>query len=180
MSKIKVSSMRDLTDASGFSFSGGGITAVGTLTVSNITINGIIQGQSAYTIPPQAGNAGKFLASNGTDLEWRTASIASGIRSMQVWTSNGTWTRPTGVRSIIVRVTGAGGGVGRRQRRLRARCAHACGSLRRECRSSATYRGCMCDRCTQPCVARLPRAASWSELLLHSTCTGRDAGRTGV
>ena len=110
MSKIKVSSMRDLTDASGFSFSGGGITAVGTLTVSNITINGIIQGQSAYTIPPQAGNAGKFLASNGTDLEWRTASIASGIRSMQVWTSNGTWTRPTGVRSIIVRVTGAGGG----------------------------------------------------------------------
>jgi len=110
MSKIKVSSMRDLSDAAGFSFSGGGITAIGSLTVSNITINGQIQGQSAYVIPPQAGNSGRFLASTGSGLEWREAATATGIRSMQVWTSNGTWTRPTGVRSIIVRVTGAGGG----------------------------------------------------------------------
>jgi hypothetical protein len=110
MSKIKVSSMRDLTDAAGFSFSGGGITAIGSLTVSNITINGQIQGQSQYVIPPQAGNSGRFLASTGSGLEWREAATATGIRSMQVWTSNGTWNRPTGVRSIIVRVTGAGGG----------------------------------------------------------------------
>ena len=29
---------------------------------------------------------------------------------MQVWTSNGTWSRPSGVKSILVTVTGAGGG----------------------------------------------------------------------
>ena len=102
--------MRDLSDAAGFSFSGGGITAVGSLTVSNIIINGQIQGQSQYVIPPQAGNAGRYLASTGSGLKWRVAATSTGIRSMQVWTSNGTWSRPTGVRSIIVRVTGAGGG----------------------------------------------------------------------
>ena len=68
--------MRDLSDAAGFSFSGGGITAVGSLTVSNITINGQIQGQSQYVIPPQAGNSGRFLASTGSGLEWREAARA--------------------------------------------------------------------------------------------------------
>ncbi|BCU94931.1 MAG: hypothetical protein CM15mV7_0210 [uncultured marine virus] len=62
MSQLKVASIRDLTDARGFSLSGGGISAVGTLTVGNININGQIQGQSTYVIPPQTGNSGKFLA----------------------------------------------------------------------------------------------------------------------
>ena len=110
MSQIKVSSIRDLTDASGFSFSGGGITAIGDLTVSNVTISGQIQGQSAYIIPPQAGNSGKALQSTGSGMQWAEISSGSGIRSMQVWTSNGTWSRPTGVKSIIVTVVGAGGG----------------------------------------------------------------------
>ena len=110
MSQIKIASIRDLTDAAGFSFSGGGITAVGTLTVSNLIVNGQIQGQSAYVIPPQAGNSGKYLQSTGSGMVWGELNAASGIRSMQVWTSNGTWTRPTGVRSICVQVIGAGGG----------------------------------------------------------------------
>ena len=29
---------------------------------------------------------------------------------MQVWTGNGTWNRPSGVRTIMVTVTGSGGG----------------------------------------------------------------------
>ena len=29
---------------------------------------------------------------------------------MQVWTGNGTWSKPQGIRSILVRVVGAGGG----------------------------------------------------------------------
>lgn len=33
-----------------------------------------------------------------------------GIQSIQVWTGNGTWTRPTGVRYIKVQVQGAAGG----------------------------------------------------------------------
>ena len=39
-----------------------------------------------------------------------TGGGSTGIRSMQVWTSNGTWTRPANCKSIIVTVTGAGGG----------------------------------------------------------------------
>jgi hypothetical protein len=110
MSQIKIASIRDLTDAAGFSFSGGGITAVGTLTVSNLVINGQIQGRSSYVIPVQAGNAGKYLQSTGSGLQWAAVSTTTGIRSMQVWTSNGTWNRPSGVKSICVQVVGAGGG----------------------------------------------------------------------
>ena len=110
MSQLKVASIRDLTDARGFSLSGGGISAIGTLTVGNININGQIQGQSTYVIPPQTGNSGKFLSSDGSGLSWREVSTSTGIRSMQVWTSNGTWSRPSGVKSILVTVTGAGGG----------------------------------------------------------------------
>ncbi len=110
MSQIKVSSIRDLTDATGFSFSGGGVSALGTLTVSNINISGTIQGQSDYIIPPQAGNAGRALQSTGSGLQWADVASGSGIRSMQVWTSNGTWTKPSGVSTIMVTVTGAGGG----------------------------------------------------------------------
>jgi hypothetical protein len=110
MSQIKIASIRDLTDVSGFSFSGGGITTVGTLTVSNVIINGQIQGRSAYVIPAQAGNSGSFLQSTGSGLQWAAISAATGIRSMQVWTSNGTWSRPSGVKSICVQVIGAGGG----------------------------------------------------------------------
>ena len=110
MSQLKVASIRDLTDSRGFSLSGGGISAVGTLTVGNININGQIQGQSNYVIPPQTGNSGKFLSSDGSGLSWKEVSTATGIRSMQVWTSNGTWSRPSGVKTILVTVTGAGGG----------------------------------------------------------------------
>ena len=110
MSQLKVASIRDLTDARGFSLSGGGISAIGTLTVGNININGQIQGQSTYVIPPQTGNSGKFLSSNGSGLSWQEVSTSTGIRSMQVWTSNGTWSRPSGVKTILVTVTGAGGG----------------------------------------------------------------------
>ena len=110
MSQIKVSSIMDLTGAKGFNLGGGGIMTVGTLTVSNLVINGELYGDSNYIIPAQGGNADRYIKSNGTSLEWAEAAGGAGIRSMQVWTSNGTWNRPTGVKSIIVTVTGAGGG----------------------------------------------------------------------
>ena len=110
MSKVKVSSIMDLTGAKGFLLGGGGIGTVGTLTVSNLVINGEFIGDSNYIIPDQGGNQDKYLQSNGTSLQWAEVSGGAGIRSMQVWTSNGTWNRPTGVKSIIVTVTGGGGG----------------------------------------------------------------------
>ena len=55
-------------------------------------------------------NTDEFITNNGTNLTWGTLTSASGVRSMQVWTNNGTWYRPTGVTTVMITVTGAGGG----------------------------------------------------------------------
>ena len=110
MSVLKVSEVRDLAGIGGFNLSSGSITALGTLKVNNLNINGSISGSSAYNIPSISGQSGKFLTTNGSSLSWTTVSGTSGFRSMQVWTSNGTWNRPSDVKSIKVVVVGAGGG----------------------------------------------------------------------
>ena len=71
----------------GFTLSSGGLTANGTLTVSNLTVDGTIAGSSQYIIPNPSGNIGKFLNNNGSSLSWGDLSSQSGVRSMQVWTS---------------------------------------------------------------------------------------------
>ena len=110
MSVLKVSEVRDLAGIGGFNLSSGSITALGTLKVNNLNINGSISGSSNYNIPSISGQSGKFLTTNGSNLSWTTVSTTSGFRSMQVWTSNGTWSRPSNVKSIKVVVVGAGGG----------------------------------------------------------------------
>ena len=110
MANLKVSALKDLTGAQGFMLAGGGITATTTLTVSNIVIDGEIRGGSTYVVPPQGGNAGKALKSTGSGFVWSPVVSGSGIRSMQVFTSGGTWAKPDGVGTIIVTVVGAGGG----------------------------------------------------------------------
>ena len=110
MANLKVSALKDLTGAQGFMLAGGGITATTTLTCSNIVINGEIRGGSTYVVPPQGGNAGKALKSTGSGYVWSPVVAGSGIRSMQVFTSGGTWAKPDGVGTIIVTVVGAGGG----------------------------------------------------------------------
>ena len=108
MSVLKVTEVRDLAGIGGFSFSSGTVTALGTLKVTDININGNISGSSNYNIPSLS--SGLFLTTNGTTMSWQGLSAVAGIRSMQVWTSNGTWNRPSGVETIQVSVTGAGGG----------------------------------------------------------------------
>jgi hypothetical protein len=61
-------------------------------------------------IPAQSGNSGNFLQTDGTNLSW--ASASAGLKSQQVFTSNGTWTKPAGINLIKVTVTGGGGGGG--------------------------------------------------------------------
>ena len=110
MAQLNVNAVKDLGGIGGFTLSSGGVTANGTLTVTDIVIDGTIGGSSGYIIPNPSGNSGKFLSTNGSNLTWADLNTASGARSMQVWTSNGTWSRPSGVRTILVTVTGAGGG----------------------------------------------------------------------
>jgi len=110
MSLLKVSSISDLTDTGGFQLSNGGITATLPLVVGNLILNGAIIGESNHIIPKQGGNAGRLLQTDGTSMAWVDQAGVSGIRSMQVWTSNGTWNRPNDCTSIMVTVVGAGGG----------------------------------------------------------------------
>jgi hypothetical protein len=46
------------------------------------------------------------------DMAWTAVSDVSGLSSVQVFTSSGTWTRPAGITKVIVEVQGAGGGGG--------------------------------------------------------------------
>ena len=79
---------------------------------SNVTI------QSGYTLrlgtknldassvmPSPSGQNGKLLISNGSSRSWED----HGAVSMNVYTSNTTWSRPSGVKRILVRICGAGG-----------------------------------------------------------------------
>ncbi len=110
MAQLNLGAIKDVGGIGGFTFSSGGITANGTLTVNDIEINGSLAGSSAYILPNPSGNTDNFVSNNGSNMTWGTLSAASGVRSMQVWTSNGTWTKPSGVSTIMVTCTGAGGG----------------------------------------------------------------------
>ena len=54
------------------------------------------------------GAAGTVVRSDGTDAVWGS----SGLASVQVFTSNGTWTKPTDVTNVLVTLVGGGGGGG--------------------------------------------------------------------
>ena len=114
MSVVKVSQVTDITGLGGFALSSGNITCAGTLKVNDININGTITGSSTHIIPSMSGQSGRFLSTDGTNLVWSTefqsGGGGAGFRSMQVWTSNGTWNRPSDVRTIKVVLVGAGGG----------------------------------------------------------------------
>ena len=110
MAQLKLGAIKDLGGIGGFTFSSSGVTANGTLTVTDIVIDGNISGSSSYILPNPSGQSGNFVTNNGSTMSWGAVNLQSGIRSMQVWTSNGTWNRPSGVKTIMVTVTGAGGG----------------------------------------------------------------------
>ena len=110
MAQLNLGAIKDVGGIGGFTFTSSGITANGTLTVNDIEINGNLAGSSAYILPNPSGHADEYISTNGSALTWGTLSSASGVRSMQVWTSNGTWYKPSGVGTIMITVTGAGGG----------------------------------------------------------------------
>ena len=110
MAQLNLGAIKDVGGIGGFTFSSGGITANGTLTVNDIEISGTLAGSSPYILPNPSGQTDNFVSTNGSSMTWGTLSSASGVRSMQVWTSNGTWTKPSGVATILVTCTGAGGG----------------------------------------------------------------------
>ena len=110
MSTLKVAAIKDLSNAVGFTFSSGSVAANQTLIVNDITINGSISGNSNSYFPNQSGNSGKVLYTDGTNAYWGGAPSTENISGMQVFTSSGTWNKPSGVKYIKVQVVGGGGG----------------------------------------------------------------------
>jgi len=115
MSAIKVQNIRDYSGNTGFTLNANNtITLQGTrLAVENLQINGTISGTgdgaNAF-LPSQSGQSGKILYTNGSVPSWADAPSQGNISSMQVFTSGGTWNKPSGVRYIHVQVIGGGGG----------------------------------------------------------------------
>ena len=110
MSTIKVTNVLDFTGTSGFTLGSGTLNALGRLTVPSLIVNGTISGSTTAILPSQTGNVGKILQSNGSTTSWITAGTSGNITSMQVFSSSGTWNKPTGVRYVHVQVQGGGGG----------------------------------------------------------------------
>ena len=110
MSTIKVTNILDYTGTSGFVLSSGTLNALGRMTVTNLVVNGTLSGSTNAILPSQSGNVGKILKTDGSTPSWLSAGNNGNITSMQIFSSTGTWTKPTDVRYIHVQVVGGGGG----------------------------------------------------------------------
>ena len=109
MALLRVNTIQDTSGVNGFSITNTTISINGTLTVSDLVVNGVISGSSSYIVPSQSGQGGKFLTTDGSNPSWSALTTRSGIRSMSVFTGNGTWSRPNDCKNIMVTCVGAGG-----------------------------------------------------------------------
>jgi hypothetical protein len=74
---------------------------------SNLSLGGTILNASSL-MPSSSGQSGRALAVNSGGTGYGFSSY--GISGVRTFTSGGTWTKPAGVRVILVRLVGAGGG----------------------------------------------------------------------
>ena len=89
------------------------------LTLSTIKSSGdvVLTAGGAYTLTGTGVlSAGSLLAKERSDLTGMTGALGNavtgkgGLKSQQVFTNNGTWTKPAGITTIKVIVVGGGGG----------------------------------------------------------------------
>ena len=80
--------------------------ASGSVVLGSSTVTGSVGIGSGGTGRSDLGSAYNALVSNGSSLYW----APYGIYGMQVFTSSGTWNRPSNVRYIKIQCVGSGGG----------------------------------------------------------------------
>lgn len=73
----------------------------------NLSLAGNTMNAASIPPTPTSGNANNFLYSDGTNASYVST---TGLSSMQVFTSSGTWIKPAGISKILVRLCGGGGG----------------------------------------------------------------------
>lgn len=110
---IGVSALTVGSDATGDMYyrSSGGFARLPIGSNGNVlsTASGLPSWGSISAVPSQTSAAGKFLTSDGTNASW------GGILDYQVFTANGTWTKPsnlTGSEIVYVEMWGGGGSGG--------------------------------------------------------------------
>lgn len=64
------------------------------------------------TYPIADGSADQVLTTNGSGVLSFADAGGGGMQSVQVFTSSGTWSRPSGITKILVEIKGGGGGGG--------------------------------------------------------------------
>jgi hypothetical protein len=85
-------------------------TTLGAEKLSITTQGDLIRGSSAGVAERLGlGSDGEVVGSDGTDL---VNLPHPGLASVQVFTASDTWTKPAGVRQVLVKVVGGGGGAG--------------------------------------------------------------------
>ena len=112
-----VSSINASGGSTGLTFSGGPVTTSGTLTLGGVlgianggTGSTTQQGGAANVLPSQAGNAGKYLTTDGSLVSWGT--VAQGGVTQLVAGSNVTLSPAGGTGVVTINALGGGGGGG--------------------------------------------------------------------
>lgn len=104
-----------VTTATSTGISGSAITtgtvgvSVGGTGANTLTANNVILGNGTSAVQFVApGSSGNVLTSNGTT--WTSAAAGGGSLQTEIFTSPGTWTKPSTVTQVRVTVIGGGGG----------------------------------------------------------------------
>ena len=97
------SSLSQIVVGSAVTANSQGIDVTGIVTATTVKVG------SAISMTDSAVSATRYFG-DGSQLSGIVAD--SGLASVQVFTSNGTWTRPSGITKVKVIVTGGGGGGG--------------------------------------------------------------------
>ena len=100
MSIIRADSLKDRSGA-GAPSAPNGMNVTGVCTATTFSGSG-----ASLTSLPAAQITGTLPAIDGSNL----TGVGGGLQSQQVFTSNGTWTKPSGITKVKVFVTGGGGG----------------------------------------------------------------------